>query len=104
MPEGLSLVVVSGSKVFTLRWVKLGWASRLLSWLEVIEPTDNSDMDILEQQTFSHTNIYRRSDYHFIRTDKSVSQLFWCLFLSASRQHLWLKVAVIVDGCKVIIT
>ena len=52
MPECLLLVVwssiglwvglVCGFKFFTLRWVALGWVSRLVGWVEEIGPTDNS--------------------------------------------------------------
>ena len=52
MPEGLLLVLwssiglwvglVCGSEGFTLRWIELGWISRLVGWVEEIGPTDNS--------------------------------------------------------------
>ena len=54
MPEDLLLVVwssvglwvevVCGSKVFTLRWVGLGWLSLFVGWVEEIGPADNSVM------------------------------------------------------------
>ena len=61
MPEDLLLVVwnsvglcvglVCGSKVFTLRWVGLGWVSRL-GWVEETGPSDK-----ISEQHFEHLKL-----------------------------------------------
>ena len=111
MLEGLLLVVwssndgsrvglVCGSKVFLLRWVGLGWVSRLVGLVEEIRPKDNSDIltttllillvPICSTNTKTHTNT--QFDLFATITAKNcpkcdcpVLEVFE--FLSAEREH-----------------